>query len=90
MALLSLLIVPIVIFCSTKFSVSMENAAEEIQNLNGRVSQIFQEYVWQIPTTRACSVQDKWNRHIHEVLSEVYRSKRKLLHAQILFFYLYV
>lgn len=85
MALLSLLMVPIVIFCSTKFSVSIGNAAEEIQNLNGRVNQIFQEYVWQIPTNKAYSVQDKWNRHIHEVLSEVHRSKRKLLHAQILF-----
>lgn len=85
MALLSLLMVPIVTFCSTKFSVSIGNAAEEIQNLNGRVNQIFQEYVWQIPTNKAYSVQGKWNRHIHEVLSEVYRSKRKLLHAQILF-----
>ena len=33
MALLSLLMVPIVTFCSTKFSVSIGNAAEEIQNL---------------------------------------------------------
>lgn len=85
MALLSLLMVPIVIFCSTKFSVSIGNASEEIQNLNGKVNQIFQEYVWQIPTNKAYSVQGKWNKHIHEILADVYQAKRKLLHAQILF-----
>ncbi len=85
MALLSLLMVPVVLFCSAKFSTSIGNASEEIQNLNGKINQIFQEYIWQIPANKAYSVQKEWTGHIHETLEDVYQSKRKLLKAQIIY-----
>ena len=60
LTLLSILMVPLIFVCAKKFSVKIGAASEELQNKEGKANKIFQECVWQIPTTKAYSAQQEW------------------------------
>lgn len=85
LTLLSLLMVPLIFVCAKKFSVKIGAASEELQNKEGKANKIFQECVWQIPTTKAYSAQQEWNGYLNQTFCELYRAKNKKVFSQLVY-----
>lgn len=85
LTLLSILMVPLIFVCAKKFSVKIGAASEELQNKEGKANKIFQECVWQIPTTKAYSAQQEWTGYLNQTFCELYRAKNKKVFSQLVY-----
>lgn len=85
LTLLSILMVPLIFICAKKFSVKIGAASEELQNKEGKANKIFQECVWQIPTTKAYSAQQEWTGYLNQTFCELYRAKNKKVFSQLVY-----
>lgn len=53
--------------------------------IKGKANKIFQECVWQIPTTKAYSAQQEWTGYLNQTFCELYRAKNKKVFSQLVY-----
>lgn len=85
LTLLSMLMVPIIFVLSIKFSKKIGSASEVLQKQEGKANQIFQEFIWQIPTSKAYSAAEEWNRHLEQTFNKLHQAKNGKVVSQLLY-----
>ncbi len=77
MAVICILLVPIVLLISTVASKRMEKTAKITREESGRQSQLIQECIWQIPTTKAYVSEKQWERRLNESMDILLSKKQE-------------